>query len=106
LRLARALLSVPDLFDISHQEKAMKLVRSFIFFSALWGALAGCSKHNDENPAAEASSGGEDNTAQKAGHDVDEAADEAGDEVQHIGNDRDEKVDEAQDKVDEATGAD
>jgi hypothetical protein len=93
------------LFDISHREKAMKLVRSFVFVSALWGALAACSKQNEEAPAAEASTGG-DNAAEKAGEDIDEAADEASDEVQHIDNDRDEKVDEAQDHVDEATGAD
>jgi hypothetical protein len=75
-----------------------------LVLSAICFALAGCSKHND-TPASESSSGN-DNGAQKAGADIDEAADESSDEVKHIGNDRDEKVDEAQDKVDEATGAD
>jgi hypothetical protein len=70
-------------------------------------AFAGCSKNDNEPPAAEASTGGEnDNTAQQVGQDVDRKADEASDEVKHIDNDRDEKADEAQDRVDEATGAD
>jgi hypothetical protein len=80
------------------------ILRSILALSIALFALAGCSKH-DKAPAAESSSGG-DNTMQKAGHDMDEAADEASDEVKHVGNDRDEKLDEAKDSVDEATGAD
>lgn len=79
-------------------------LRSILALGVVLFALGGCSKH-DHPPAAESSSGG-DNTMQKAGHDMDEAADEASDEVKHIGNDRDEKVDEADDRVDEATGRD
>jgi hypothetical protein len=65
--------------------------------------LAGC--HKEETRHEDESSGG-DHAMQKAGHDIDEKADEASDEVKHVGNDQDEDVDEAQDKVDEATGAD
>jgi hypothetical protein len=65
--------------------------------------LAACHEH--QPPHAESSSGG-DHALKKAGNDIDEAADEASDEVKHVGNDRDENVDEAHDRVDEATGKD
>jgi hypothetical protein len=80
----------------------MKGLPLILALSVALFALGGCSKH-DRAPAAESSSGG-DHTMQKAGHDVDKAADEAGNEVEHIGNDRDEKLDEAKDSVDEAPG--
>jgi hypothetical protein len=78
----------------------MNGLRSILVLSVLLFGLAAChseTKHQEQ----EHSSG-----AEKAGHDIDEAADEASDEVKHVGNDRDESVDEAQDKVDEATGKD
>jgi|SRR4051812_23523887 hypothetical protein len=101
--LARVLLSWTSLLATFVQERFMLGLRSILALSMALFALAGCSKH--ETPHAESSSGG-DHTARKVGHDIDEAADEASDEVKHVGNDRDEKADEAKDSVDEATGHD
>lgn len=77
----------------------MPTLRLFIATCLASFALGACK--DDPPPAADHTSG-----AEKLGDDIDEAADEASDEVKHIGNDRDETVDEADDEVDEATGAD
>lgn len=82
----------------------MNGLRSILVLSVLLLGLAGCKK--TETQHEEEKSEGGDHAMQKAGRDIDEAADEASDEVKHVGNDRDEDVDEAHDKVDEATGKD
>jgi hypothetical protein len=82
-------------------------LRSMFVLSALWLAVTGCSKGQDKTPYAEAeTSYGSEGPAQKTGEELDNATDNASDEVQHLDNDRDEAMDEANDTIDEATGAD